>query len=68
LTLQDEIREIVKRRTAFERALIRRVARKEDFLRYAAYELNLDALRKMRLKRRSASHSLSLHLDVSVAA
>jgi U3 small nucleolar RNA-associated protein 6 len=52
--LQDEIREIIKRRTAFETALIRRVARKHDFTRYAQYELNLEELRKKRLGRKSA--------------
>lgn len=43
----------MKKRTAFETALVRRVARKADFLRYAAYEMNLEALRKKRVARLS---------------
>ncbi|KZO91045.1 hypothetical protein CALVIDRAFT_368055 [Calocera viscosa TUFC12733] len=46
-----EIKEIVKRRTAFETFLVRRVADKADFLRYAQYEISLEALRKKRLQR-----------------
>ncbi|CED85230.1 HAT (Half-A-TPR) repeat-containing protein [Phaffia rhodozyma] len=54
---QDEIREIIKRRTAFERALVRRVGRKEDFLRYIEYELNLEELRKIRFNRQKNAHT-----------
>jgi U3 small nucleolar RNA-associated protein 6 len=43
----------VKKRTAFETALVRRIARKGDFLRYVAYEMQLEALRKRRLARLS---------------
>ena len=55
----EEIRSIVKRRTAFEYALVRRQPLKEDFLRYARYEMNLDTLRRQRkirlgINRRSA--------------
>ncbi|KDQ21825.1 hypothetical protein BOTBODRAFT_99309 [Botryobasidium botryosum FD-172 SS1] len=45
-----EIRKILKKRTEFESALIRRVAKKGDYLRYAAYEMSLEALRRKRLK------------------
>lgn len=48
---RTEIDEITKRRTAFETALIRRVTRKEDFFRYAEYEINLERLRKLRWKK-----------------
>lgn len=53
----------MKKRTAFETSLIRRVARKGDYLRYAAYEMGLEALRKKRVERLSMSLSLSLLLN-----
>ncbi|KAI6106108.1 hypothetical protein EDD16DRAFT_1631406 [Pisolithus croceorrhizus] len=40
-----------EQRTQFENALVRRVAKKADFLRYAAYEMNLEQLRRKRLDR-----------------
>jgi len=46
-----EVKEIVKRRTAFETSLVRRVADKADFLRYAQYEMGLEVLRRKRLQR-----------------
>lgn len=48
---RSEIDTITKRRTVFETALIRRVTRKEDFFRYAEYEINLERLRKVRWKK-----------------
>lgn len=48
-----EIQEITKRRTAFETALVRRQARKDDFFKYAEYEINLEKLRKIRWKKLS---------------
>ncbi|KAI0044537.1 hypothetical protein FA95DRAFT_1496860 [Auriscalpium vulgare] len=51
LFTQSEIKEIMKKRTAFETALVRRVAKKGDFLRYAAYEMGLETLRKKRVER-----------------
>lgn len=50
---QYEIDQITKRRTAFETALIRRVTRKDDFFKYAEYEINLERLRKVRWKKLS---------------
>lgn len=50
---RPEIAEITKRRTAFETALVRRQARKEDFFKYAEYEINLEKLRKIRWKKLS---------------
>ena len=44
----------MKKRTAFEVTLVRRVPRKGDFLRYAAYEMSLEALRRKRAQRLSA--------------
>jgi U3 small nucleolar RNA-associated protein 6 len=41
----------MKKRTAFETALVRRVAKKSDFVRYAAYEMSLEQLRRKRLER-----------------
>ncbi|KAL0956148.1 hypothetical protein HGRIS_002310 [Hohenbuehelia grisea] len=46
-----ETKEIVRRRTAFETALVRRVSKKTDFLRYAAYEMSLEELRRKRVER-----------------
>ncbi|KAF8513171.1 U3 small nucleolar RNA-associated protein 6-domain-containing protein [Hysterangium stoloniferum] len=48
---KSEISIILKRRTAFESALVRRIPKKADFLRYAAYEMNLEALRRRRVDR-----------------
>ncbi|KAF9559876.1 hypothetical protein CPC08DRAFT_501356 [Agrocybe pediades] len=42
---------IMKKRTMFERSLVRRVAKKEDYLRYAAYEMGLEQLRRKRVAR-----------------
>jgi U3 small nucleolar RNA-associated protein 6 len=50
---QKETKEIMKRRTGFETALVRRVAKKADFLRYAAYEMGLEQLRVKRVERLS---------------
>ncbi len=43
----------MKKRTAFETALVRIVAKKNDYLRYVTYEMGLEALRKKRLERLS---------------
>jgi hypothetical protein len=48
------MREIIKRRTALEAALVRRAPRKADFLAYVAYEAQLEALRRKRAARLSA--------------
>lgn len=48
-----ETRQILKKRTQFETALVRRVAKKSDFLRYAAYEMSLEQLRRKRIERLS---------------
>ncbi|KAG5519911.1 hypothetical protein PMAC_000188 [Pneumocystis sp. 'macacae'] len=46
-----EINSILKKRSEFEHALARRIVKKSDFLKYAEYEMNLEALRKKRVKR-----------------
>lgn len=46
-----EIKAITRKRTTFEHALTRKIVRKADFLRYAEYEINLEALRVQRVKR-----------------
>ncbi|KAH9983609.1 U3 small nucleolar RNA-associated protein 6-domain-containing protein [Russula compacta] len=46
-----EIKQIIKKRTAFEIALVRRIPKKNDYLRYAAYEMSLEALRRKRVER-----------------
>lgn len=51
--LQKEVKQIMQKRTAFETALVRRVPKKSDFLRYAAYEMDLEALRRKRVERLS---------------
>ena len=55
-----EIKEIIKKRTQFEYAVHRKIAQKDDFKRYIAYETALEKLRKKRKKR--------LGLDVAPAA
>ncbi|KAH7926525.1 hypothetical protein BV22DRAFT_1008879 [Leucogyrophana mollusca] len=51
LFTQAEIKQIMKKRTQFETALVRRIAKKSDFLRYAAYEMGLEQLRRKRVER-----------------
>ncbi|KAF9268817.1 hypothetical protein L218DRAFT_954258 [Marasmius fiardii PR-910] len=46
-----ETKQIIKQRTVFENTLVRRVAKKADFLRYAQYEMSLESLRRKRLER-----------------
>lgn len=41
----------MKRRTIFETTLVRRAAKKADFLRYITYEMNLEQLRRKRIAR-----------------
>lgn len=48
---QNEIDDITRRRTAFETALVKQKVEKDDFYRYAEYEINLEQLRKVRWKR-----------------
>ncbi|KAJ5156003.1 RRNA processing protein Utp6 [Penicillium capsulatum] len=57
---QDEIKSIVKKRSDFEHKLNARGTKPVDFVRYVEYEMNLESLRKKRVKRmgiRSAGHS-----------
>ena len=58
LFTKDEIKCIVKRRTAFEYKLQRRIVQEADFLRYIQYELNLDLLRKRRKKKRAIQQKI----------
>ncbi|PPQ89504.1 hypothetical protein CVT25_012176 [Psilocybe cyanescens] len=51
LFTEQETKMIMKKRTAFESSLIRRVAKKADYLRYAAYEMGLEQLRRKRVAR-----------------
>ncbi|CAI5496248.1 unnamed protein product [Closterium sp. Naga37s-1] len=50
LFTREEIKEIVRRRTAFEYRLRRRgsAAIKDDYMRYIEYEMQLEALRQLR--------------------
>lgn len=58
-----EIKQIIKKRTAFETALVRRIPNKNDYLRYAAYEMGLEALRRKRVTRLSTSATPFLSLS-----
>ncbi|PFH52029.1 hypothetical protein AMATHDRAFT_57722 [Amanita thiersii Skay4041] len=51
LFTEKEVKQILKKRTTFETALVRRVAKKADFLRYIAYEMGLEQLRRKRIER-----------------
>lgn len=59
------MKQILKKRTQFETALVRRVAKKSDFLRYAAYEMGLEQLRQKRLQRLSMCSDLHLMLSTT---
>jgi U3 small nucleolar RNA-associated protein 6 len=59
LFTQDEVKAIIQKRTQYEHTLLRRNAKKADFLRYTEYEMNLEALRKKRQKRSSNAPSIS---------
>ncbi|KAF7731784.1 U3 snoRNP protein [Apophysomyces ossiformis] len=52
-----EIKAIVKKRTNFEYALKRRIAKKIDYLRCIEYEMNLETLRKKRKARMNNTDS-----------
>ncbi|TFY56252.1 hypothetical protein EVJ58_g7756 [Rhodofomes roseus] len=51
LFTQKEVKQIMQKRTSFETALVRRIPKKGDFLRYIAYEMGLEALRRKRAAR-----------------
>lgn len=57
-----EAKQIMKRRTAFESTLVRRVALKADFLKYIAFESRLHALAKKRIERLKVDRTSILHL------
>eukprot|EP01134_Creolimax_fragrantissima_P005776 CFRG5776T1 len=46
-----EVKSIVKKRTNFEYALRRRITKRDDYVRYIAYEVNLNTLRLKRKQR-----------------
>ncbi|KAJ3824206.1 U3 snoRNP protein [Lentinula raphanica] len=46
-----ETKHIMKQRSTYEAALVRRVAKKSDFIRYASYEMGLEQLRRKRVER-----------------
>jgi U3 small nucleolar RNA-associated protein 6 len=50
---QKEVKYIMKKRTTFETTLVRRIAKKSDFLRYITYEMGLEQLRRKRVDRMS---------------
>ncbi|KAL1748436.1 U3 small nucleolar RNA-associated protein 6-domain-containing protein [Schizophyllum fasciatum] len=47
---KNEVHKILQQRTEYESMLIRRNARKADFLRYVRYEMGVEALRVKRVK------------------
>ncbi|QRV82646.1 U3 small nucleolar RNA-associated protein 6 [Ceratobasidium sp. AG-Ba] len=63
---QLETRAILKQRTVYETALIRRVALKSDYIKYLNYEITLEALRKKRVERLSAVESKTSLSDYSI--
>ncbi|KAG8782083.1 U3 snoRNP protein [Ceratobasidium sp. 428] len=63
---QSETRAILKQRTAFESALIRRVALKSDYIKYVQYEITLEALRKKRVVRLNATETKTSLSDYSI--
>lgn len=48
---QNELAKIMKRRTEYEHRLLSRKVKPEDFLAYAKYEMQVDKLRQLRIKR-----------------
>ncbi|CAE6531606.1 unnamed protein product [Rhizoctonia solani] len=63
---KPETRAILKQRTAFESALVRRVALKSDYIKYAQYEVTLEALRKKRAARLNSTDNRSSLADYCV--
>jgi U3 small nucleolar RNA-associated protein 6 len=61
-----EIKHIIKKRTAFETTLVRRIPNKNDYLRYAAYEMGLEALRRKRAARLSEFVRLPFHSKTKI--
>ncbi|KAI8970950.1 U3 small nucleolar RNA-associated protein 6-domain-containing protein [Pilobolus umbonatus] len=58
-----EIKSIIKKRTNFEYALHRRIKKKIDFLRCIEYEMNLEKLRTVRIKRLGVDDKLKHKLQ-----
>jgi len=56
LTFQIEIDQITRRRTTYETSLVKQRAQKDDFFKYAEYEINLERMRKIRWKRLGEIH------------
>lgn len=54
----------MKRRTSYETALVRRVAKKGDFLRYISYEMGLEQLRRKRIERMSELDGVECDLSI----
>ena len=50
----------MKKRREFEMALVRRIPRKSDFLRYVGYEMDLERLRRKRTEKISKCGPLTL--------
>ncbi|CEL61529.1 U3 small nucleolar RNA-associated protein 6 OS=Schizosaccharomyces pombe (strain 972 / ATCC 24843) GN=utp6 PE=3 SV=1 [Rhizoctonia solani AG-1 IB] len=63
---QSETRAILKQRTTFESALVRRVALKSDYIKYIQYEITLEALRKKRSSRLSTTDNKSSLADYCI--
>ncbi|KAG8743011.1 U3 snoRNP protein [Ceratobasidium sp. 414] len=63
---KSETHSILKKRTAFESALIRRVALKSDYIKYVQYEITLEALRKKRVERTNATETKTSLSDYSI--
>lgn len=55
----EELKIIMKRRTEYEHRITARTAKPSEFLAYANYEINVDKLRTLRVKRLRKAGSLS---------
>ncbi|KAG9084939.1 U3 snoRNP protein, partial [Ceratobasidium sp. UAMH 11750] len=63
---KSETHAILKQRTTFESALIRRVALKSDYIKYVQYEITLEALRKKRVERMNVTETKTSLCDYSI--
>ncbi|GJJ06373.1 hypothetical protein Clacol_000564 [Clathrus columnatus] len=63
---KSETHSIMKQRRTFETSLIRRIPLKADFLRYAEYEMTLEALRRKRVARLKVAEKHTSISDYSI--
>mmetsp|Transcript_16669 Transcript_16669/g.34242 ORF Transcript_16669/g.34242 Transcript_16669/m.34242 type:complete len:289 (-) Transcript_16669:315-1181(-) len=66
LLTEEEQHELVRRRRFFESRLLRRDVRREDFLKYIAYELQLQLLLRKRSVRTQLAPKKAKHVDLAM--